>query len=150
CSPAAAGPRNRGTAGRGGCGRGVLGHGQRAGLGRRAAGRRAPGARCGLSSALMSHRRLLLLSNSTNYASGYLDHGMAAIRTFLGPIRTLLFVPYALNDLEGYTLRARNRFAREGIEVRGLELYAHKAARALAAAEAGVVDGVYQCSILER
>lgn len=63
---------------------------------------------------------LLLLSNSTNFGSGYLDHARGAIREFLGPIRGLLFVPFALHDRGAYTAKARERFAREGISVAGL------------------------------
>ena len=48
-------------------------------------------------------KRLLLLSNSANYASGYLDHAMAAILDFLGPVRRLVFVPFALADHGAYT-----------------------------------------------
>ena len=40
----------------------------------------------------ISKRRLLLISNSTLYGGGYLDHAEAAIREFLGtPLRLLLF-----------------------------------------------------------
>ncbi len=61
--------------------------------------------------------RLLLLSNSTNFGEKYLDHAMAEIRAFLGPVKRLTFVPFALADHEAYTAKARERFAREGIEV---------------------------------
>jgi dipeptidase E len=64
--------------------------------------------------------RLLLLSNSTNFGEKYLDHAMAEIRTFLGPVKRLTFVPFALADHEAYTAKARERFAREGIEVTAL------------------------------
>jgi len=64
--------------------------------------------------------RLLLLSNSTNFGEKYLDHAMADIRGFLGPVKRLTFVPFALADHEGYTAKARERFAREGIEVTAL------------------------------
>jgi dipeptidase E len=66
-------------------------------------------------------KRLLLLSNSTNHGAGYLDHAMADILALLGPVRRLLFVPFALKDHAGYTTIAAKRFAREGIEVDGLE-----------------------------
>ena len=62
-------------------------------------------------------KRLLLLSNSTNFGSGYLDHAMEAVLRFLGPARRLAFVPFALQDQAGYAARVRERFAREGIEV---------------------------------
>ena len=64
--------------------------------------------------------RLLLLSNSTNFGEKYLDHAMAEILAFLGPVKRLTFVPFALADHEAYTARARDRFAREGIEVAAL------------------------------
>jgi dipeptidase E len=64
--------------------------------------------------------RLLLLSNSTEHGQGYLDHAMPAILDFLGPVRRLVFVPFALRDREAYTGRVRSRFEREGIDVRGV------------------------------
>ncbi len=65
-------------------------------------------------------KRLLLLSNSTNHRSGYLDHAIEAIRDWLRPARRLLFVPFALQDHEAYTAKVRERFAAEDIEVEGL------------------------------
>jgi dipeptidase E len=64
--------------------------------------------------------RLLLLSNSTQHGQGYLDHAMPEIRDFLGSVRRLVFVPFALHDREGYAARVRARFGKEGIEVEGL------------------------------
>jgi dipeptidase E len=64
--------------------------------------------------------RLLLLSNSTNFGEKYLDHAMAEVRAFLGPVKRLTFVPFALADHDAYTAKARERFAREGIEVTAL------------------------------
>jgi len=61
--------------------------------------------------------RLLLLSNSTGFGGSYLDHAMPALREFLGPARTLAFVPFALRDQQAYTAKVRERFAREGVEV---------------------------------
>ncbi len=84
--------------------------------------------------------RLLLLSNSTNHGSGYLDHAMEAIRDFLGPSRRVAFVPFALFGRAGYTARAAERFARAGLELSGLtpDEDGH---RALADAEAVFVGG---------
>lgn len=84
--------------------------------------------------------RLLLLSNSTNHGEGYLDHAMPAMRTLLGPVRRILFVPFALRDRAAYAGKARARFAREGIEVDALTADA-RGARALEAAEAVFVGG---------
>jgi dipeptidase E len=84
--------------------------------------------------------RLLLLSNSTNHGSGYLDHAMGAILHHLAGARRLVFVPFALQDRDGYTAKARDRFAREGVEVTGLATT--PAGRdQLAAAEAVFVGG---------
>ena len=64
--------------------------------------------------------RLLLISNSTNHGQGYLDHVLAEIDSFLGPVRRLVFVPFALKDREGYGTRAAERLAAIGVEVRTL------------------------------
>ena len=56
-------------------------------------------------------KRLLLISNSTQHGSGYLEHCRDTIREFLGPsVETILFVPYALDDLDGYAAAARAGF----------------------------------------
>lgn len=60
---------------------------------------------------------LLLLSNSTNHGQGYLDHAMPEILSFLGGVRRLAFVPFALLDQKGYAAKAAARFEREGIAV---------------------------------
>jgi dipeptidase E len=84
--------------------------------------------------------RLFLLSNSTQPDQGYLDHAMPAVRDFLGPVRRLVFVPFALHDREAYTAKVRARFEKEGIEVQSLRAEASEAA-AVAAAEAVFVGG---------
>jgi dipeptidase E len=65
-------------------------------------------------------RRLLLLSNSTNHGQGYLDHAMPEILQLFAGVRRIVFVPFALQDRDGYAARARTRFAAEGIEVDAL------------------------------
>ena len=60
---------------------------------------------------------LLLLSNSTNHGQGYLDHAMAEVLSFLGPVRRLAFVPFALSDREGYAAKAAARLEKDGIAV---------------------------------
>lgn len=64
--------------------------------------------------------RLLLISNSTNYGGGFLDHCAGEIKDFLGEIRSIVFVPYALNDLDGYTAKTRERYAKMGIDVKSV------------------------------
>src|SRR4030095_10963533 len=55
-------------------------------------------------------RRILLISNSTLYGSGYLDHAAAEITDFLSEVKRVLFVPFALYDRDGYAVLARQRF----------------------------------------
>uniref|UniRef100_A0A3P8X3V5 Si:dkey-69o16.5 n=1 Tax=Cynoglossus semilaevis TaxID=244447 RepID=A0A3P8X3V5_CYNSE len=56
-------------------------------------------------------RRLLLVSNSTLYGSGYLDHCEENIRSFFSrDVKRVLFVPYALHDRDEYAKIARNKF----------------------------------------
>src|SRR5215510_14010069 len=62
-------------------------------------------------------KRVLLISNSTLYGSGYLDHAESEIRDFLGEQKQVLFVPYALYDRDAYTATARDRFHKMGYEL---------------------------------
>src|SRR5215475_7526283 len=55
--------------------------------------------------------RILLISNSTVYGRGYLDHVEQEIKTFLGGAKRILFFPYALYDRDGYAAKAKARFA---------------------------------------
>lgn len=68
--------------------------------------------------------RILLISNSTLFGSGYLDHAEAEIRSFLGDVRRVLFVPYALFDRDKYALTAQQRFEKMGYELSSI----HRAA----------------------
>jgi dipeptidase E len=61
--------------------------------------------------------RILLISNSTLHGSGYLDHAEAEIRSFLGDVQRVLFVPYALFDRDKYAETARQRFEKMGLEL---------------------------------
>ena len=62
-------------------------------------------------------KRVLLLSNSIQYGSGYLDHAEAEVRELLGNVKRVLFVPYALSDHKTYTSKTRERFATLGYEL---------------------------------
>ncbi len=62
-------------------------------------------------------KRLLLISNSTLYGGGYLDHAETEIRSFLGNLKRVLFVPFALHDRDKYAASAQQRFARMGYEL---------------------------------
>jgi dipeptidase E len=61
--------------------------------------------------------RLLLISNSTMFGRGYLDHAEQEIRLALRGARRVAFVPYALKDHAGYAAKARDRFAALGLEL---------------------------------
>ena len=60
---------------------------------------------------MKSAPRILLISNSTVYGRGYLDHVEQEIKTFLGGAKRILFFPYALYDRDGYAAKAKARFA---------------------------------------
>lgn len=102
--------------------------------------------------------RLLLISNSTLYGSGYLDHAEEEIRGFLGDIERVLFVPYALFDRDGYADMARARFGSFGVSLESVHRAPH-AGKAVEAAEAVFVGGgntfrllkaLYDNDLLER
>lgn len=71
-----------------------------------------------------TNRRILLISNSTLYGSGYLDHAAAEIQDFLGEIKRVLFVPFALYDRDAYAALARARFQKMGYELDSIHLTA--------------------------
>jgi dipeptidase E len=54
--------------------------------------------------------RVLLISNSTAYGRGYLDHVETEIRSFFGSAQRVLFFPFALYDRDAYTAMAKTRF----------------------------------------
>ena len=65
----------------------------------------------------MTNKRVLLISNSTLYGSGYLDHAAAEFRDFLGDLKHVLFVPFALYDRDSYAGTAKERFNRLGYDL---------------------------------
>ena len=94
-------------------------------------------------------KRLMLMSNSTNFGREYLDHAMPDIRAFFGPIERLLFIPFAGSDRTLYTEKVRTRFAREGIEVDGL-ITVTGGARWIEEAEAVFVGGGNTFRLIDR
>ena len=64
--------------------------------------------------------QILLLSNSTQFGRGYLDHCEDELAAFLEGVERLLFVPYALHDRDAYARMAAERFARLGVAVRSV------------------------------
>jgi dipeptidase E len=84
--------------------------------------------------------RLLLISTSTVFGTGYLDHAESEIRYHLADVRQILFVPYALADRDTYAARAEERFARMGIECTSVHR-AHDLRAAVAQAQAIFIGG---------
>src|ERR1700752_3478237 len=64
---------------------------------------------------------VLLISNSTQYGRGYLDHVEAELRDFLGGARRVVFAPFAVFDRKAYVAKARTRFAALGLDLQALE-----------------------------
>jgi dipeptidase E len=62
-------------------------------------------------------KRLLLISNSTLYGGGYLDHAEKEIRNFLGAARRVLFIPFAQRNQDAYAAQARQRLGAMGYEM---------------------------------
>lgn len=85
-------------------------------------------------------RRLLLVSNSTQHGSGYLDHCAEEMADFLGDVEEVLFVPYALLDRDGYAAKARERLGRMGFGVASVH-EADDPVAAVRAAEAVFIGG---------
>src|SRR5215472_414910 len=63
---------------------------------------------------MKSAPRILLVSNSTVYGRGYLDHVEQQIKTFLGSARRVLFFPFALFERDSYAAKVKARFAAMG------------------------------------
>lgn len=85
-------------------------------------------------------QRLLLLSTSTVFGSGYLEYADAEIREFLGNVSRVLFVPFALHDHAAYAGRVRDRFATMGYAVDSLH-EASDAQQTIEGAEAVFIGG---------
>ncbi|HEX8173997.1 MAG TPA: dipeptidase PepE [Pyrinomonadaceae bacterium] len=108
----------------------------------------------------MSHRRLLLLSNSSNYGEEYLRYPLSYIRSFLGAeCKRVLFVPYAGVRLtyDDYAGRVRERFKEIGyhldsVHESGDPLRAVEEAEAIAVGGGNtfhLLRGLYEANLLE-
>ena len=69
---------------------------------------------------MKTNKRLLLISNSTLFGSGFLDHAESEIRSFLDNVGSILFVPFAIHDCDAYAERVRQRLALVGVKVQSL------------------------------
>src|SRR5262245_63830325 len=97
-------------------------------------------------------RRLLLLSNSTNFGEPFLRYSIRTIQDFLGStVSEVLFVPYAgvRISFSEYAARARERFEEIGIAMTSVHETENPGA-AVDRAEAIVVGGGNTFCLLER
>jgi dipeptidase E len=85
-------------------------------------------------------KRLLLISNSTLYGCGYLDHAADEILDFLGAVKRVLFIPFALANRDAYAAQARARFATMGFALASLHEATDKR-NAISHAEALFIGG---------
>ena len=93
--------------------------------------------------------RLLLISNSTASGGAYLEYCQGEIVDFLQGSKRVLFVPWALHDLEGYASKASEAFERIGSTIDSI----HNAADfrvAIEGAEALFVGGGNTFRLLDR
>jgi dipeptidase E len=88
----------------------------------------------------INRKRVLLISNSTLYGSGYLDHAEEEIGDFLGKIAEVLFVPFALYNRDAYASTARERFQKMGYGLESIHT-ATDAQQAVHDAEAIFIGG---------
>ncbi|MCC6781772.1 MAG: dipeptidase PepE [Planctomycetes bacterium] len=93
---------------------------------------------------------LLLISNSTQFGGGYLEHCRDALVTLFGPApRRLLFVPFALADHDAYAAKASAAFVAMGYVCRSLHEFRDPTA-ALADADGIFVGGGNTFRLLDQ
>jgi dipeptidase E len=85
-------------------------------------------------------KRVLLISSSKVYGSGYLDQAEGEIRDFLRDMRRVLFIPFALYDHDAYASTARERFRSMGYDLESIHTTSNPQ-RAVSDAEAIFIGG---------
>lgn len=68
-------------------------------------------------------KKILLISSSTVYGRGYLDHVEGEIYEFLKGVKDVLFIPFAQHDLNAYEATAQKRFQKMGYQLRSIHHY---------------------------
>jgi dipeptidase E len=84
--------------------------------------------------------QILLISNSTLYQRGYLDHVADVLVNVFAGARRVAFLPYALFDREAYARKAEQRFQELGLELFSVHRTGDPRA-AVAAADAIFIGG---------
>lgn len=88
-------------------------------------------------------KNLLLISTSTTYGTGYLEHAEEEVKDLLAGKSSLLFIPYARPggiSHKDYTAKAREAFEKWGISVTGVHEH-DDAVKAVNEAEAVFIGG---------
>lgn len=93
--------------------------------------------------------RLLLVSSSSVHGTGYLEHCAEALREHYDGCRRVLFVPFAVRDVEGYRAVVEDRFRSLGLGLDWLE-DDDGALEAVQSAEACFVSGGNTFRLLAR
>jgi dipeptidase E len=83
---------------------------------------------------------MLLISNSTLHARGYLDHAEKEIRDLVGSKTSVIFVPFALHDRRAYAAKAQQRFRDMGLSLSSIHDFSNMP-RAVAEADVIFVGG---------
>jgi dipeptidase E len=94
-------------------------------------------------------KRMLLISNSTQHGSGFLDHCAAAIQEFLGSARRVASVPKAMADRDVYTRKTHERFEQLGFAMESVHAAADPVA-AVRTADAVFIGGGNTFRLLDR
>lgn len=95
--------------------------------------------------------RLLLISNSTNSGERFLGYPLPHIKSFLGDIDEVMFIPYAAVTFsyDAYLQKVQDRFDEIGVRVRSVH-QTDDPASALAEARAIVVGGGNTFHLLQK
>lgn len=93
-------------------------------------------------------KRLLLVSTSQTYGTGYLDHCAPEVVELFGGVKRVLFVPFALYDRDAYATKARERFEEMGYGLDSVH-EADDPRRAVEEAEAIFIGGGNTFRLLE-
>ncbi|HEX3071809.1 MAG TPA: dipeptidase PepE [Thermoanaerobaculia bacterium] len=92
--------------------------------------------------------RILLLSNSIQFGSGFLDHAESEITDFLRGVTRVAFVPFAAFDLDDYADRVARRFAPWNITISSV--HRRDGSRVIDDAEAIFIGGGNTFRLLTR
>jgi dipeptidase E len=93
-------------------------------------------------------KRLLLVSTSQTYGTGYLDHCAPEMVELFGGVKRVLFVPFALYNRDAYAAKARERFEEMGYGLDSVH-EADDPRRAVEEAEAVFIGGGNTFRLLE-